>query len=120
MAEERGTPEEPRTTPREGGGGFVDDLKAAPADVRDAVREADDRLDRELRERPKLVPFLDLRIVLGAALAALVVALILRLIGLSVLVSVVLFLLLFAGIWLALGRALRKPSPPAAERPPEG
>ena len=119
MTEERGTPEEPRTTPREGGSGFVEDLKGAPADVRDAVREADDRLDRELRERPKLVPFLDLRVVLGAALIALVIALILRLIGLSLGLSVVLFVLLFAGTWFALGRALRTPAstPPS---PPEG
>src|SRR5438270_654069 len=63
--------------------GFTDDLRGAPDDVRNAMRDAEDSLERTAEERPALRYALDLRIVLISVAGALVVALILRLLGLS-------------------------------------
>jgi hypothetical protein len=88
-----------------------EDIGGVPDDVRTAVRDANEALQRAARERPIVSYALDLRIVLAAAGGALVVALVLRLLGLPSILALIVFLLVLGGLWAGLAGA-------AAPRPP--
>jgi Flp pilus assembly protein TadB len=92
----------------EGGdrGGFTEDLKGVPDEVRSAVHEADENLAEAVEARPALERAIDFRLVLAAAGVALVVALLVRvLLNVGFLISLVVFLVLFAGGWVGVARA---------------
>jgi len=98
-----------------------EDLKHVPGEVRNAVRETDERLGEMAREKPTFAKALDLRLLLLSAAVALVLALLARLLGLGYGISVLLFLLLFVGLWIGLARAAaaRKPNRPAQTTEPQ-
>ena len=100
--------------------GFTDDLRAVPDDVRNAVHDAEDSLERRAEERPVVGYALDLRIVLVSVAGALVGALILRLLGLSFIFSFLVFLLVLGGLWVVLANAAAPRRPTARSRVTEG
>jgi Flp pilus assembly protein TadB len=100
--------------------GFREDIKGVPDDVRTAVRDADESLERVAKERPVVSYALDLRIVLASVAGAFVIALILRLLGLSYLISLIVFLLLLVGLWMVLAGAAAPRRPTARARVREG
>ena len=100
--------------------GFTDDLRAVPDDVRNAMHDAEDSLERRADERPVVGYALDLRIVLVSVAGALVVALILRLLGLSSIFSFLVFLLVLAGLWMVLAKAAAPRQPTVRSRATEG
>ena len=100
--------------------GFTDDLRAVPDDVRNAMHDAEDSLERRAEERPVMAYALDLRIVLVSVASAFVVALILRLLGLSFIFSFLVFLLVLGGLWMVLAKAAAPRQPTARSRATEG
>lgn len=109
---------------REGGGeaegerGMREEIRDAPGaireDARGLYRDADEKLSRQIEEKPALDEGLRIRTALIALAIAFVVALILRLVGLTPLLSIVVFLVVLAAAWFGLATFT------AARRPTDG
>lgn len=100
--------------------GIRDDLSHVPDDVRTAMHDADESLERTVADKPIVAAALDLRIVLVSVVVAFLIALVLRLVGLPFIVALLVFLLLVGGLWMVLAGAAAPRKPTARTRVREG
>ena len=103
------TTEEPRDRGRDGG--FVQDLKALPDDIREVGQQVEEGLEQAVERNNRLDYMLDLKTALIAAAVTIVFALILWVIGISVLIGTVLSVAVLAISVVVVAEIRREPAP---------